>query len=285
MISHHSLLIFIISEITLATIISSVQSFSPLVGTCRNGLISSSVYVNNVENTRSSKSALYESSNKPTKSTGDPLRGGKRPSLHPISINAISAGLLLRAKAQLNLPDHEPKTDLLQSSDEYNVSPLDVAMSAGKIATEAIDKRQAATRKDMEENDITNDAMLLKEEECQVIAGRIIGVITRFSSMEEALIKQVTSVGWVQKYGEWDSFGLLQQELAESENSDDQTQLIADRIQIDPLFRMNRAECLLALFLLQVEIPKLQILDEQVEGGSQVDFMDEDRLEVLSSFD
>jgi len=228
---------------------------------------------------------LYESSNKPTKSTGDPLRGGKRPSLHPISINAISAGLLLRAKAQLNLPDHEPKTDLLQSSDEYNVSPLDVAMSAGKIATEAIDKRQAATRKDMEENDITNDAMLLKEEECQVIAGRIIGVITRFSSMEEALIKQVTSVGWVQKYGEWDSFGLLQQELAESENSDDQTQLIADRIQIDPLFRMNRAECLLALFLLQVEIPKLQILDEQVEGGSQVDFMDEDRLEVLSSFD
>ena len=38
---------------------------------------------------------------------------------------------------------------------------------------------------------------------------------------------------------------------------------------------------LLALFLETVERPKLEMLGESVAGGSKVDFIDADRLEVL----
>ena len=56
---------------------------------------------------------------------------------------------------------------------------------------------------------------------------------------------------------------------------------LADTIKINPLFRMNRAECLLALFLSTVEKPKLDMVGEDMPGGSNVDFIDADRLEVL----
>ena len=56
---------------------------------------------------------------------------------------------------------------------------------------------------------------------------------------------------------------------------------LADRIRDDPLFRMCRAECLLAVFLHTVEGPRLAEIGEEVAGGSQVDFIDQDRREVL----
>jgi len=58
---------------------------------------------------------------------------------------------------------------------------------------------------------------------------------------------------------------------------------LANRIRDDPLFRMCRAECLLAIFLQAVEVPKLLEVGETVAGGSTVDFLDEDRKEVLLS--
>lgn len=209
------------------------------------------------------------------------MASGKRPSLHPITINAISEALLMRSKAQTN--PSKPRIELLQASASDEVTPLDVAMTAGKLATDALDKRQRATLQEMKENgnDENDDTMLFREEECQVIAGRIVGVVTRLQDLESQLVSSVKQVGWVEKYMEFDSFGILPQECKISE-SNDYSSMLAERIQFDPLFRMNRAECLLALFFVLVEIPKLEILGEEVAGGSQIDFLDQDRLEVLN---
>jgi len=44
---------------------------------------------------------------------------------------------------------------------------------------------------------------------------------------------------------------------------------------------MNRAECLLAIFLEEVEIPQLKKLNETVPDESKIDFLDDDRREVV----
>ena len=129
-------------------------------------------------------------------------------------------------------------------------------------------------------------------EESQAISGRVVGVVMRMRELEELLIQRVRSVGWVSKYGEEENFGVLRGECrqdgkddASSSNMDSELEKkLAETIKLNPLFRMNRAECLLGLFLDTVERPKLELLgDESVAGGSEVDFIDADRLEVLRS--
>lgn len=188
--------------------------------------------------------------------TGDPLRAatGIRPSLHPTTINAIAEALKLRAA---NIPD----TPLVVSDD---VESLDVALSAGKIAATAIEKRQRSSEK---------DGMELTPEEGQTIAGRVVGVVMRFAELEELLHDKVSSVDWVKKYGEWTTFGVLEDESE-----------VQDRIKTDPLFTMSRAECLLALFLDTVEAPQMAKIGQSVPGGSRIDFLDSDRQEVLLTF-
>ena len=57
--------------------------------------------------------------------------------------------------------------------------------------------------------------------------------------------------------------------------------MIDQRCLDDPLFSMNRAECLLAIFLQTVEAPEMEKLNTAVPGGSEADFLDSDRREVL----
>mmetsp|Transcript_11127 Transcript_11127/g.20168 ORF Transcript_11127/g.20168 Transcript_11127/m.20168 type:complete len:246 (+) Transcript_11127:279-1016(+) len=188
--------------------------------------------------------------------TGDPLRAstGIRPSLHPTTINAIAEALKTRASNSTDTP-------LVV---EGNVQPLDVALSAGKIAATAIEKRQRASKQ---------DGMELTPEEGQTIAGRVVGVVMRFAELEELLNEKVANVEWVKKYEEWDTFGVLEDESQ-----------VQDRIRMDPLFAMSRAECLLALFLDTVESPRMEKIGQSAPGGSGVDFLDADRQEVLLSF-
>jgi hypothetical protein len=56
---------------------------------------------------------------------------------------------------------------------------------------------------------------------------------------------------------------------------------IPEKIKTDPLFRLSRAECLLAIFLDTVEAPQMAKIGQSVPGGSHVDFLDEDRKQVL----
>jgi len=103
-------------------------------------------------------------------------------------------------------------------------------------------------------------------------------VVMRLPELESLLVDKVKGVGWVSKYGEEESFGLLRSEVKDSEGDSEQ---LADQLQLNPLLRMNRAECLLALFIDTVEKPQLERIGQSVPDSSRVDFIDADRLEVL----
>ena len=110
--------------------------------------------------------------------------------------------------------------------------------------------------------------------------------------LEQLLVQRVNETSWVMKYGEEESFGVMKEECQQfadgggerqlaDDDDDDMNRALAENIKINPLFRMNRAECLLALFISTVERPKLEMMGKDVAGGSAVDFIDSDRLEVL----
>lgn len=187
---------------------------------------------------------------------GDSLRAatGIRPSLHPTTINAIAEALRLRAL-------EDPKTPLVVRED---TSALHVALSAGRIAATAIETRQAFS---------TRDGMTLTPKEGQTIAGRVVGVVMRLEQLEDLLHSRVVEVEWVKKYGEWTTFGVLEDE-----------RFVQEKIQTDPLFTLCRAECLLALFLDTVEVPQMEKIGWTAPGGSLVDFLDEDRQQVLLTY-
>lgn len=195
------------------------------------------------------------------KGGGDPLREatGIRPSLHPLTINTIAEALKLRAKNDPEIP--------LQIG-VANVEPLQVALTASRIAAEAIQKRQESSEA---------DGMSLTAEEQQTVAGRVLGVVMRLNELERELVERCQTAVWIAKYGEWDSFGILQNENVKT--NDDEG--VSERIKMDPLFTMNRAECVLALFLHQVEAPELATKNATVQDGSKVDFLDADRKDVL----
>lgn len=187
---------------------------------------------------------------------GDPLRAatGIRPSLHPTTINAIAEALRLRAS-------EDPNTPLVVGE---GTPALQVALSAGRIAATAIEKRQVSSK---------TDGMTLTAEEGQTIAGRVVGVVMRLKQLEDILHSRVVAVEWVKKYGEWSMFGVLEDESS-----------VKEKIQADPLFTLCRAECLLALFLDTVEAPQMEKIGWTAPGGSLVDFLDEDRLQVLLTY-
>ena len=183
---------------------------------------------------------------------GDPLREntGIRPSLHPTTINAIADALKQRATGTLAL---EPG----------DVEPLQIAINAGQIANEFLTRRRETSKE---------DGMAFDQLEEQTITGRVIGVVIRFPDLEKDLFNRASGVSWVKKYNDWESFGVLEDESG-----------VKERIKIDPLFAMTRAECLLAIFLETVEAPTLNAVNQTVPGGSGIDFIDEDRKAVLSS--
>jgi hypothetical protein len=214
------------------------------------------------------------SSTQNKKTKGDSIRSktGIRPSLHPTEINCIAEALMLRSSNT-----QEVDIDIANTTTE----PLQVAITAGSIAMNAIDKRNS-------DKDDTSEKFTM--EESQTISGRVVGVVMRMRELEELLVQKVKGVGWVKRYGEEESFGVLKSECKEDDgasnnnknnNKEELEKKVAETIKLNPLFRMNRAECLLCLFLDTVEKPKLQMLGEDVAGGSEVDFIDADRLEVL----
>lgn len=196
---------------------------------------------------------------------GDKLRDstGKRPSLNPTIINAISEALLLRSSDHKNLP-------MEVTSD---VEPLEVAIAAGKLASNAIEKRAKSSTA------VAGDeGSAFTEEECQLIAGRIVGVVMRWAEMESYLIDSVKNTSWVMKYNEHPSFGVLAEECEEGGCDD---KLLKQRLKDDPLLRMCRAECLYALFLKNVEKPTMEKIGNTALDSAEIDFLDADRSEVL----
>lgn len=215
-------------------------------------------------------------------SGGDQLRAstGIRPSLHPTTINAISEALLLRHSNK----NSKGPIDVYNLKDDEE--PLSVALTAGALASDLLEKRKTSCEAD------GDTASIPTAEECQTVAGRVVGVVMRMRELEQQLAAKVNAAKWVAKYGEHGSFGvlkseckrLLDEEVSENIEIDAKVEKeLTDRIRDDPLFRMCRAECLLAVFLQTVEVPTLLEVGETVAGGSVIDFLDEDRKEVLLS--
>ena len=75
----------------------------------------------------------------------------------------------------------------------------------------AIDKRN---------NDKDDTSEKFTMEESQVISGRVVGVVMRMRELEELLVRRVGGVGWVKKYGEEESFGVLKAECSSEDESD-----------------------------------------------------------------
>ena len=226
---------------------------------------------------------------------GDRFRSasGIRPSLHPTTINAISEALSMRSSPESASSPVDVWAD--------GAKPLDVALTASKIAADALERRSVGCKADGDEGSSPTP------EECQVLAGRVVGVVMRLRQLERDLAGRVGGVGWVEKYGEHGTFGVLKGEcdaivkgkeeerVGEGEEgaggpdgnaiSIDMAKeaILCERIRDDPLFCMCRAECLLALFMINVEIPTLEKVGQEVPGGSKIDFIDEDRMGVLLS--
>jgi len=217
---------------------------------------------------------------------GDPLRAatGIRPSLHPTTINAISEALLVRARQSNAVKDDDTTITEgypLVVNEEKGIKPIDVAVAAGRLATDAISKRTDATLKNIE---VEGDkSMIFNEQECQVLAGRVVGVVMRFKELEDLLIKSVNKVGWIEKYNEYSTFGVLKEECQDDTDNALSSFELNNEIKMNPLLRMSRAECLLALFIMTEEIPKMRELgQETVDSDRALDFLDSDRYEVLS---
>mmetsp|Transcript_35501 Transcript_35501/g.42803 ORF Transcript_35501/g.42803 Transcript_35501/m.42803 type:complete len:246 (-) Transcript_35501:37-774(-) len=211
--------------------------------------------------------------------SGDVVRAstGNRPSLHPIVINCISDALRCRSLAHLTAGNDGtiPTLDVEQKG----VKPIDIAMAASQIATDALANREIACKADE-----SSDLDKFVEAEYQVIAGRVVGVVMRIPDLESTLRSKVRSAPWVKKYKDYSSFGVIEAEC-DGDGNDVLSGELKDScltcLKDDPLLRMNRAECLLAIFLDEVEKPKLELLGESLPGGCDVDFMSSDRLEVL----
>ena len=168
--------------------------------------------------------------------------------------------------------------------------PLRVAIAAGDIALNAINRRRDAAKAD-DGDDGSSSSSAFTAEESQTISGRVVGVVMRMRNLEKELVTRVGESDWVGRYGEEGGFGVLPGECHRSSGRPKEEggapadekggPLLAERMCADPLFRMNRAECLLALFLSTVERPRMEALSTVVPGGSGVDFVDGDRLGVI----
>jgi len=226
-------------------------------------------------------------------SGGDQIRlaTGKRPSLHPLTINALSEALRQRSQQKLVALDTRTNEADRASTPKIDASvigttPLDVALTAGKIASDAIAQRRTACEAD---DSLASDMFDMSE--CQCIAGRIVGVVTRFRPLEAELVKRVRSAPWVAKYNDYGSFGLMKIECSDVEYEIDSKMesIVMKEILDNPLLRMSRAECLLAIFLDTVERPKLELLkanaiEETMPDKGVINFLDVDRAEVLLDY-
>lgn len=201
---------------------------------------------------------------------GDKMResNGKRPSLNPTIINTISEALLIRSS-----PSSEDGP--MEVTD--GVSPIEVALAAGQLASSAIDKRaETSTAVKGDEDSAFN------QEESKLVAGRVVGVVMRWEELEDILIDRVKGTTWVMKYGEEASFGLTTEECKDGCDKKEVDAVVKERLKDDPLMRMCRSECLYALFLKTVEMPAMEKIGQlAADASSGIDFLDSDRMEVL----
>eukprot|EP00984_Skeletonema_dohrnii_P004045 scaffold1391_cov84-Skeletonema_dohrnii-CCMP3373.AAC.4 len=191
----------------------------------------------------------------------------KQRDLHPPTIDAISKGLLMRAQ---NLP----KMHFRIFEDDENIEPWEVTLTCGKVAQQSMEEWQRVEQLTLEEH----------EDEMQVVAGRVMAVLTRLEELEEDLLKRCNKMSEEVIF----DFGVLPKELqilqACSEDDVKQMREAAAAIDAACLFdeqlRYNRAKSLLAMFLHEIEGPGLR-RNSVVLPCMDVDFLPEEIFDAL----
>lgn len=193
----------------------------------------------------------------------------KQLDLHPPTIDAIAKGLLLRAQIVPNMPLR------IFEEDADNIEPWQVTLTAGKVAQQSVEEWQTKEQLTFEEN----------EENLQVVAGRVVAVLTRLEELEEELLKRCNTMN-----GEVIlNVGVPTEELKAFQTTAEgatasQTRDIAAAIDAACLFdeqlRYNRAKSLLAMFLHEIEGPGLR-RNRVVIPCMDVDFLSEEMFSAL----
>ena len=179
-----------------------------------------------------------------------------RPSLHPITIDAIEEAFRLRAQNMTTSP-----LRIINEQTEW----FEVQYSAVKFADRFLEKTVSHQ---------------YTEEEVQTIGGRIVGVLMRLDDLEwewwnratkDRYIKTIPNNLWKSTLGlhpggvEQSCFLTLDEALSKEDD-----------------FARVRAERMLGLFLMNIEGPGLEAAGESVPGGSHPDFIeDEKQLELM----
>jgi hypothetical protein len=191
--------------------------------------------------------------------------------LHATTIRAISRALLLRAQ---NAPGMR-----LRFVDDGSMEAWEVTLAAGKIAQRAVEEWRGRTRSNIVED----------EEAMQVVAGRVVAVLTRFEELEAELLGRCCRHGTPRSDGFF-SLGVPEEEMkawrSNSQGDDSAEITIKEAAAIDAacLFdeslRHNRARSLLAMFLHEIEGPGLR-RNNVIIPCMDVDFLSDEEWGVL----
>ena len=185
----------------------------------------------------------------------------QRPSLHPITIDAIAEALRIRASNNKSMP--------LRTNHDDNIEDWEIMMTAGKIAQSTLEETSS--------ND-DEESILFNKEEQNTIGARIVATIIRFEYLEEQLRKKCnTAIAELEQEEEVQYYNLGVLGVDEEVQQD----LLDETIRNDPVFSTNRAMSLLAIFLDSIERPARRQSGNTLPGGSVPDFLDPVQRKIL----
>ncbi|KAL7513798.1 hypothetical protein ACHAWX_000782 [Stephanocyclus meneghinianus] len=190
--------------------------------------------------------------------------------LHVPTVDAISHALLVRSQNKPDMP--------LRFIDNGSMEPWQLTLTAGNIAQRHVEEWRGSLTGDSVSEEV--------EEEAQVIAGRIVAVLTRLEELEEELLRRCER--WTGEREDCDRLGVPVEEINAWKNKDDSLQeriekaaaVIDAACLFDQKLRQKRARTLLAMFLQELEGPGLR-KNNVILPCMEVDFLNEREWEIV----
>jgi len=190
----------------------------------------------------------------------------KRPSLHPIAIDAIEEAFRLRAQNTTTSP-----LRLIDAQTEW----FQVHYSIVKFADRFLEKYKKSSTESSTSSD--NDFQWT-EEELQTIGGRIVGVLMRLDDLEWEWNHRIRT----SSLADADSSSMIPSDvwkttlgLHPGDVEQNCFRTVDTALSEDKDFARARAEKMLALFLMNIELPGMEASESTVPGGSYPDFIED----------